>query len=175
MAHSEETKAKIRKAWEARRLTFVPPMKGKRMSEESRRKMSDAAKNRPSNRLGKKHSAETRLLISEATKARTPRGESHYAYSDGKHQRDRCDRRTTEYKAWRDAVYDRDKYTCQHCGDSSGGNLQAHHVKAFADYPELRFNVDNGVTLCRDCHERVHLKPIPTYKCRRKKHPHPET
>lgn len=42
MAHSEETKAKIRKAWEARRLTFVPPMKGKRMSEESRRKMSDA-------------------------------------------------------------------------------------------------------------------------------------
>ncbi len=175
MAHSEETRAKIRKAWEIRRLTFVPPMKGKKMSEESRRKMSEAAKNRPSNRVGKKHTAETKARIAAISRERTPRGEAHHAFSHGKHQRDRCDRRTPEYGQWRDAVYRRDEYTCQHCGDSKGGNLQAHHVKPYADHPELRFDVANGITLCRDCHERVHLKPIPGYKCRRKKHPHPES
>lgn len=172
MPVSEETRAKIRKAWEKRRLTFVPPMKGKKMSEESRRKMSEAAKKRPSNRLGKKHTAESRAKIAEATRQRTARGERHYAYSHGKHQRDKCDRRTVEYKRWRDAVYARDKYACQHCGDDRGGNLQAHHVESFADHPELRFAVENGVTLCRDCHEKLHLKPIPTKADlrRRKRH-----
>ena len=147
--------------------------KGTKMSEESRRKMSEAAKRRPSNRLGKKHTPETRKKISQVTKERTARGESHYAYTHGKHQRDRCDRRTTEYKEWRDAVYERDKYTCQSCGDNRGGNLQAHHIKSFAGHPELRFVVSNGTTLCRECHERLHLKPIPAHKCRRKKHPLP--
>lgn len=172
MPITEETRAKLRAAWLIRRLTFTPPMKGKKMSAESRRKMSAAAKRRPSNRLGKKHSAETRAKISRVTKERTARGPDHYAYTHGKHQRDKCDRRTTEYKEWRAAVYERDCYTCQVCGDNKGGNLQAHHVKSFADHPDLRFVVSNGTTMCQDCHERLHLKPIPTPRDvrRRKKH-----
>jgi 5-methylcytosine-specific restriction endonuclease McrA len=172
MPITEETRAKLRKAWETRRLTFVPPMKGKKMTAESRHKMSEAAKRRPSNRLGKKHSPESRKKISEATKVRTARGSAHYAFTHGKHQRDRCDRRTTEYKAWRAAVFARDRYSCQACGDDRGGNLQAHHVKPFADHPDLRFDVRNGTTLCQDCHERLHLKPIPLARDlrRRKKH-----
>jgi 5-methylcytosine-specific restriction endonuclease McrA len=168
---------RIRATWVRRKRTFVPPMKGKKMSEESRRKMSEAAKARARagkhNRLGKKHTPETRKKIGEISKARTPRGHAHYAYTHGRHQRDKCDRRTTEYKDWRDAVFARDNYTCQACGDDRGGNLQAHHVKSFAAHPELRFVVSNGITFCRDCHERLHLKPIPGYKCRRMKHPHP--
>ena len=172
MAHTEETKAKIRKAWEKRRLTFVPPMKGKKMSEESRRKMSDAAKNRPSNRIGKPHTAETKARISAITRERTPRGAAHYAYRNGEFQRGLDDRRSVEYQEWRNAVYRRDGYVCQHCGDNKGGNLHAHHIKEFADYPDLRFVVENGLTLCQTCHEKVHLKPIPAKADlrRRKKH-----
>lgn len=172
MAHSEETKAKLRAAWIKRRETFIPPMKGKQMSAESRQKMSEAAKRRASNRIGKRHTAETRQKISAITRERTARGEQHYAYSHGQHQRNLEDRRSVEYQHWRDAVYARDGYTCQHCGDSRGGNLQAHHIQPYAEFPELRYDVANGLTLCRDCHERVHLKPIPTPADlrRRKKH-----
>ncbi|MES2401836.1 MAG: HNH endonuclease [Pseudomonadota bacterium] len=45
---------------------------------------------------------------------------------------------------------------CIHCGDVSGGNLQAHHRKEWAEYPELRFDVNNGITLCKWCHWLAH-------------------
>lgn len=146
--------------------------KGRTHTPESRAAMSAAARLHPSNHRGKKHTPESRKKISEVTKARTARGAAHYAFTHGKHQRDKDARRTTEYKAWRDAVYARDGYTCQACGDSRGGNLQAHHVQSFADHPDLRYVVSNGTTLCRDCHEKLHLKPIPMPADlrRRKKH-----
>ena len=60
-------------------------------------------------------------------------------------------RRTIEYRLWREAVYARDNWTCQKCG-KQGVRLNAHHIKSFADYPELRFAIDNGQTLCLKCH-----------------------
>lgn len=60
-------------------------------------------------------------------------------------------RASPEYIQWRKAVYKRDDYTCQHC-KVKGGRLEAHHVKSFATHPELRFDVDNGITLCKSCH-----------------------
>lgn len=173
MKHTEEARQKIKAAWVERRKTFIPPMKGKKMSEESRLKMSEAAKRRGSNRTGVKHTAETKAKISAVTKERTARGATHYAYTDGRHQRDKEARRTVEYAFWRTAVFERDNYTCQHCGDKRGGNLHAHHLQAYADFPELRLEVSNGLTLCQDCHEKVHLKPIPSSPARRKKHPLP--
>ena len=159
MAHSEEARQKMREAWKERRLTFVPPMKGKRMSEESRQKMSESAKKRPSNRIGKKHTDETRKKISEVTRERTARGENHYNYSHGKSCRNLDGRRRQEYTIWRNAVFQRDHYTCQKCEDNKGGNLRAHHIKPYAEYPELRYDIDNGITLCHTCHELEHFKP----------------
>ncbi len=57
---------------------------------------------------------------------------------------------TLEYKDWRRKVFERDNYTCQICG-IRGGNLRANHIKKYADYPELRLTVDNGITICRNC------------------------
>jgi len=59
-----------------------------------------------------------------------------------------------KYKQWRDKVFRRDKWTCLGCGQT-GGQLEAHHLKGWTEYPELRFKVSNGQTLCIDCHKKT--------------------
>lgn len=59
-----------------------------------------------------------------------------------------------EYRLWRTAVYMRDDYTCQIC-NIKGGNLQADHIKPWSLYPELRYAIDNGRTLCVECHRNT--------------------
>ena len=58
----------------------------------------------------------------------------------------------------RTKVFERDDFTCQMCGDNRGHNLNAHHIKSWAKYPELRFDINNGITLCRECHIKIHKK-----------------
>ena len=62
-----------------------------------------------------------------------------------------------EYRTWRKSVYERDNWTCQHC-KKRGGCLHAHHIKLKSKYPELMFDVSNGLTLCESCHHKVHAK-----------------
>lgn len=57
-----------------------------------------------------------------------------------------------EYRKWRKSIYERDKYTCQCCGDNKGHNLHAHHIANFSNNIALRIDVNNGITLCNDCH-----------------------
>ena len=66
----------------------------------------------------------------------------------------RNNRRLWRYKHWRRAVLKRDDYTCQRCGATEG--LHAHHVKPWEEFPELAFDVDNGLTLCTRCHQIEH-------------------
>ena len=65
-------------------------------------------------------------------------------------------RNSKEYHYWRSSVFERDRYTCQNCGDSKGGNLQAHHLRAFSRFPQLILEISNGVTLCKRCHDTFH-------------------
>ena len=61
------------------------------------------------------------------------------------------------YSEWRKAVFERDNYTCQSCG-KHGGTLNAHHIKPYAKYEKLRTDIDNGTTLCLDCHRKIHRR-----------------
>lgn len=66
----------------------------------------------------------------------------------------RCLRFSAQMKEWRNLVFARDNYTCQNCRER-GGYIQGHHIKKFADYADLRFDVNNGITLCKKCHKDV--------------------
>ncbi len=58
------------------------------------------------------------------------------------------------YIRWRIAVYKRDSYTCQDCGQL-GGKLNADHIKPWSKFPSLRLVLSNGRTLCEDCHRKT--------------------
>lgn len=60
-------------------------------------------------------------------------------------------RESKEYAIWRAAVFMRDGYGCQVCGQK-GEKLNADHIKPFSTHPELRLAIDNGRTLCVKCH-----------------------
>jgi 5-methylcytosine-specific restriction endonuclease McrA len=60
-------------------------------------------------------------------------------------------------KDWRCAVFCRDKYTCKKCA-IIGGALHAHHIENFAEHKNKRNDIENGVTLCKDCHRGFHSK-----------------
>lgn len=62
---------------------------------------------------------------------------------------------TSKNSSWRRKVLIRDNYTCQVCGATREGGLNVHHIKEFCNYPELRYEVSNGQTLCRPCHEKT--------------------
>ena len=64
-------------------------------------------------------------------------------------------RNSRKYAKWRNTVFQRDDYTCQCCGQR-GGKLNAHHIENFADNEDLRFDVNNGITLCEQCHSFRH-------------------
>ena len=84
-------------------------------------------------------------------------GEDHWAWKGGISGTNTLIRQTSEYKMWRRSVFIRDKYTCRGCGQR-GGDLEAHHVTHFAVCEKLRFDIDNGLTLCVKCHKEMHKK-----------------
>lgn len=66
-------------------------------------------------------------------------------------------RSSIEYRLWQNSVFARDNWTCQKSG-IRGGKLVAHHIQNFSKYPELRFAIDNGITLSKLYHEKFHKK-----------------
>lgn len=87
------------------------------------------------------------------------RGDNHPNWKGGV-MKGRKDRNLMEYKNWRLAVFVRDKFTCVWCGIKNHKGLgktvvlEADHIKSWTSYPELRYEVDNGRTLCRGCHSK---------------------
>lgn len=85
-------------------------------------------------------------------------GEKNHLWKGGITPINMAIRNSLEYKIWRRAVFERDNYTCVWCGVrckkglGKTVKLNADHIKPFSQYPELRFAIDNGRTLCKPCH-----------------------
>jgi len=132
---SEKTKAKI-----SSKLT------GRKLSEETKKKMSIWAKENngekrfPQNQKGKN---------SPCWKGGCKRPYQHNNW---------------RYYEWRSKVFERDNWTCQTCGARSKAGepvyLEAHHIKGWSKYEKLRYELSNGITLCKSCHKLVHKKHL---------------
>jgi len=144
---SPEHIKKISDAKKGKQLSIerIQKMLGKRnalgkhnITIEGRRKMVEAQK-------GKKHSKERREKIAEAQRKRW--------LKTGKRERPRHHHVVDEkYKTWRNNVFKRDNWTCQNC-NKKNCYLEAHHIKSWAHYPDLRHELTNGLTLCKPCHQ----------------------
>lgn len=97
-------------------------------------------------------------MCRECSKNNRRKGKNHPSYNHNLTDEERVIRRKyPAYKEWRLSVFERDNYTCQCCGDDTGGNLVAHHILNYSEHPKLRVDVDNGITLCDiKCHKAFH-------------------
>jgi hypothetical protein len=161
---SEETKKKMSDAQLGKRNHRY----GKNASDELRKKLRLARANRiitDETRLkislsnnGHIVTEETKRKISEANKGKIA-GDKHPFWKGGITPKNKRIRNTSEYKEWRGAVFERDNWTCQDCG-KRGGFLHAHHIRLFSKFPKLRFDINNGITLCRECHRKTFQKQL---------------
>lgn len=74
---------------------------------------------------------------------------SHF-WRDGVTRKNSKSRESFGYKSWKLKVFKRDNYTCQCCGEKT--LLQAHHIINFSNNINERFDISNGITLCKNCH-----------------------
>lgn len=172
--HTEETKRKISESEKGKyvsmetRRKLSEAHKGHSPSQKTRQKLSEANKGKTHTEeakrkirkanLGKHLSEETRKKMSEAKKGKI--GEDCPAWKGGLSAENLLIRTSSDMIRWKKYVFERDDYTCQKCGVRNGNGksiiLNAHHIFPFAEYPEKRFDVDNGLTLCEDCHKAEH-------------------
>lgn len=92
---------------------------------------------------GKKMSLEYRQKLSKAH------------ITTGSTKRDKAIRNSVDFAEWRKKVFARDNYTCKCCLKSKCV-LHPHHIYSFSKYPSIRFDVDNGITMCAECHREFH-------------------
>jgi len=154
----------VRKKLSLSKMGDKNPMKRKEVSEKVR-KLLTGRRRTPINRCmgcSKEIGSRQKRCIVCAGKFKIGkpnlkvRGKNHGNWKGGITTEIRRIRNSAEYKEWRLKVFKRDYYTCIWCGEKNkkGVNvkLNADHIKPFAIYPELRFDISNGRTLCESCH-----------------------
>lgn len=114
-------------------------------TEEAKKRMSEGQK-------GKKYGKKARENMSKSR----ARGDKHWKWNPN---RDKVEQNRTrhsmynpDYKEWRMSVFKRDDFTCRLHNEECNGQIQAHHIFRWIDYPELRYIINNGITLCQFHH-----------------------
>lgn len=64
------------------------------------------------------------------------------------------ERNDSAYKEWRKSIRERDGWLCKMANGDCLGKVVAHHILPWAKFPELRYEVNNGITLCTFHHPR---------------------
>jgi 5-methylcytosine-specific restriction endonuclease McrA len=116
---------------------------------------------------GKKHSEATKIIMAEKARLRT--GEKANNWKGGMSPLRVAIKKTFEYRQWRSDIFGRDNWTCQDCNKKSR-KIEAHHIIYLAiiikEYGlkniiearecEKLWDINNGVTLCKECHKKRH-------------------
>lgn len=151
--HTEESKRKMSKSLIGRKPPktafkkgHVPWIKGKKgMIKHTSQQIEKMKKNNGRHWLGKKRNITPgwrEKMVAGIKRAWDKKGRKKYKRSF--HVRD------SRYLKWRSDVFKRDNWTCQTCG--ARGYVEAHHIKPWVKFINLRYDVTNGVTLCKECH-----------------------
>ena len=158
---TEATKEKIRNTLKAKGIRPLHPMDWTGLKHS-----------RPSPRIGEKRPSYIGKKISKANKGRVIskitrekiseslvgryRGELSPVWIKDRSKIKKQDNRRddSDYKIWRQSVYKRDNWKCKINDENCKGRIEAHHILAWKKYPELRYRVNNGITLCHFHHPR---------------------
>jgi len=145
------------------------------LSKEHKRKISIKTKEALVNpKIRKKlRDARAKLVITDETKAKLSKslsgernpmygrtGNKNHNWKGGvSYWRKQC-YQEPEYKKWHAEVLKRDNYECKMCGQKKTVKeiLHVHHIRSFAKYPKLRTNLENGIVLCKSCHQFIHSR-----------------
>lgn len=140
--------------------------KGVKRSEKHCNNLSKALSGEKNPFYGKKHTEETKKKIRDKKveqhiipanafiKGETS-GSKNFSWKGGITPENHKIRNSSEYIYWRKSCFKRDNFTCQKTG-VSGGKLVVHHINNFADFPELRTSIENGITLSKESHQEFH-------------------
>jgi len=144
--HSEETKEKIR----LKKL-------GTKHSKEWKEHMSQVMTGTKKTEKDKKGCRERMLEMIKNGTVKNLKGEEHWNWRGGVTPFNKKLRTHSKWKIWRELVFLRDNFTCQnpkcaYCQNKIGSILHPHHIKPVALYPELVFDVNNGITYCKEFH-----------------------
>ncbi len=164
--HTEETKLKISKA-----------NKGKIFSEKHRRNLSESQKGHIPWNKGKTNVYSEKIVIRMSESQKGKYGKKNNNWKGGLTPLKKSIRHLFKYRQWRSDVFTRDEFTCQQCGQL-GGKLNAHHIKSFnliLQYYEITtlkqaleceeiWNINNGITLCKKCHQNLYKEVKKIYE-----------
>lgn len=150
---SETLSASMKKAW-----ANGVRKGGHKIGSEGRKRMSESHKGINTWMNGRSIPVHVRLKMSETHKRRVSDGVCHL-WRGGITKTNAVIRTSFEYKEWRRNVFARDNFACVLCGAKNGFGisirLEADHIRPFSLFPELRFDVSNGRTLCHSCHKQT--------------------
>jgi len=124
------------------------------ISDETKLKMSLAKKGNPSPRKNYKQPKEA-VEKQRQKMIGLLSGNKNPAWKGGKTPINAIERHSYKVDDWRKAVFNRDGFRCQLCGNT-GIFINAHHIKLWSEYPNERHKIDNGITVCQPCHYWIH-------------------
>ncbi len=168
-------KEKISQKMKGRKCPWIKGVKGRhwKLSEETKKRMSQCKKNHfvsketrqkiikaltgkhiwqnkehPRGMMGKKQSLETIRKRMEKIS-----GKNHYLWIEDRTQlKARQERNDSAYQDWRIQIFKRDNFKCKIANQDCSGKIKAHHILGWSDFPELRYQLNNGITLCQAHH-----------------------
>lgn len=96
-------------------------------------------------------------FCSSIRRSDTQKGELSHLWRGGKTSANGIFRESFSYDNWRKSVFERDDWRCQICFER-GGKITAHHILKFSEHPEYRIDINNGISLCWNCHKKIKNK-----------------